>query len=275
MAYRSITLTATGMGGDAAAIEAAALLAKHCGAEIKVIPAFPDIAANYVAYGFALGAGAESAALSAISDAEHEAQAQLEALAANAAAQTGVRISVETRALLPAAALARASVLADLAVFGAHSIHESPMCADLFSETLLVTRAVTLLMGAGAPAPRAVAIAWDASAQAGRAVRAALPLLKAAERIVILTNTDDENIQDAGAAPLTAYLALHGAPAASVHTVHGDTVAQSLLDAAARECCDLIVAGAYGRPRLYEWALGGTTRTLVQAENAPHRLLAH
>jgi nucleotide-binding universal stress UspA family protein len=35
------------------------------------------------------------------------------------------------------------------------------------------------------------------------------------------------------------------------------------------------VSGAYGRPRLYEMVLGGTTRSLVQAEQAPHLLLAH
>ena len=44
---------------------------------------------------------------------------------------------------------------------------------------------------------------------------------------------------------------------------------------ARRARCGLLVAGAYGRPRLYELALGGTTHALVNAEDRLHLLLAH
>jgi nucleotide-binding universal stress UspA family protein len=48
-----------------------------------------------------------------------------------------------------------------------------------------------------------------------------------------------------------------------------------LLAGAQSETCELLVAGGYGRPRLYELALGGTTRSLVNAKDAPHVFLAH
>jgi hypothetical protein len=35
------------------------------------------------------------------------------------------------------------------------------------------------------------------------------------------------------------------------------------------------VAGGYGRPRLFELVLGGTSRALVAAAEAPHILFAH
>jgi nucleotide-binding universal stress UspA family protein len=49
----------------------------------------------------------------------------------------------------------------------------------------------------------------------------------------------------------------------------------SVLSVARTRRCDLVVAGAYGRPRLYETLLGGATREFVSAEGAPNLLLAH
>jgi nucleotide-binding universal stress UspA family protein len=37
----------------------------------------------------------------------------------------------------------------------------------------------------------------------------------------------------------------------------------ALRDAAAREHCDVLVAGAYGHSRMREWMLGGVTRDLL------------
>jgi len=52
-------------------------------------------------------------------------------------------------------------------------------------------------------------------------------------------------------------------------------VSRSLLAAARDDGCELLVAGGYGRPRLYELVLGGATRGFVNAEGLPHILLAH
>jgi nucleotide-binding universal stress UspA family protein len=57
--------------------------------------------------------------------------------------------------------------------------------------------------------------------------------------------------------------------------IEGESVAESVISAALARQCDLIVAGAYGRPRLYEMLLGGTMRGFVGAERAPSLLLAH
>jgi nucleotide-binding universal stress UspA family protein len=120
-------------------------------------------------------------------------------------------------------------------------------------------------------------VAWDGSAQAGRAARAALPLLQAAASVLILRNVDDRSSESdtSDVARLEAYLQSHGVKQIKSSALHGERVADSLLAAARAAKCELLVAGAFGRPRLFEMALGGTTRSLVQATGGPNVLLAH
>lgn len=275
MTYKSILLVAAGESADQATLEAGAALAARFDADLRVLPAFADAAANYLAYGAALKRDATGAAAEALRRGEREAQTRLQELAHAASETKGARIEVEERALQPGAAVAKASVLADLVVFGGQSVCGGA-CTGVFAESLLDTRVPILLTRNSANARR-VAIAWDGSIEAGRAVRAALPVLKQSEEVLIFSNGDDigasaaEREQHA----LEAYLARHGVANQRAETVPGRSVAASLLDATARNGCDLLVSGAYGRPRLYEWILGGTTRTLVHASDGPALLLAH
>jgi nucleotide-binding universal stress UspA family protein len=54
----------------------------------------------------------------------------------------------------------------------------------------------------------------------------------------------------------------------------GEDVGPALLEAAQEVAADLLVAGAYGRPRLAEWVLGGVTRHLLRHSTLP-MLLRH
>jgi nucleotide-binding universal stress UspA family protein len=277
MSCKSIIAVASGESEDSEVLAAAAALAARLGARVRVLPAFPDPAADFVYYGATL-ARAPKEAVDRIVASERKAQDQVEALAAEAAAREGLAagaVSVDKRELQPAMALAPAVVLADLALFGAAAAR-GPL-AGLFAETLIANRAPCLLIKGAAPLSGAAAVAWDGSAQAGRAVRSALPLLQGASRVSVLRNVDDRGAQSAAADPerLIAYLALHGVTGASVRDVRGDRVAPSLLAGAREEKCDVLVAGAYGRPRLYELVLGGTTRALTEAPDPPHVLLTH
>ena len=51
-------------------------------------------------------------------------------------------------------------------------------------------------------------------------------------------------------------------------------VGHALLEAAARASADILVAGAFGHPRLQEFIFGGTTRTLLNSER-PSLFLSH
>jgi nucleotide-binding universal stress UspA family protein len=273
MTLKSIVVVASGQDSDADVIVSAAKLSARFGAHITVVPAFPDPAAGLVSYGAGLqdiGDAAER-----ILSSERLAQERLESLSRDVGAKEGASISVEKRALLPALALAPAAILADLVVFAGDAARSS--LAGLFAETLLSTRAPTLITKGAPLAGGAIAIAWDGSAQAARAVRAALPLLKKASGALILRNVDDETkeAEASGSEQLRAFLTRHDVTNIAPMDVRGSRVADSLLSAAQAEKCELLVSGAYGRPRLFEMVLGGTTRSLVQAPGGPNLLLSH
>lgn len=281
MTMKSIVVVASGEPEDADVISAAAKLAVRFESHVCVVPAFPDPAADLVYYGTSIRASSEAA--DRIAASERVAQERLEVLAREIALREGLgaekgalpSVTVERRALAPAVALAPAAVLADLVLFGREAARS--VLAGLFAETLLSTRAPTLLIQAAPLSGGPVAVAWDGSAQAGRAARAALPLLQAATGVLILRNVDDESAEaDAGAiVRLETYLARHGVTNVATRQLRGAQVSTSLLEAAKADKCEVLIAGAYGRPRLFEMILGGTTRALVNAAGAPHLLLAH
>jgi nucleotide-binding universal stress UspA family protein len=278
MTMKSIIAVASGDDADAHLLSVTAKLAAHFTAHLRVSPAFADPAANLVFYGTSLGHGAPDL-LDRVNASLREAQDKLESLGRDVAAAQRLRsdaLIVERRALQPAEALASAAVLADLVAFSGAGVR-SPIVSGMFAETLISMRAPCLIVNGPRYAFEAAAVAWDGSAQAGRAVRAALPLLKAASRVVVLQNADDGALDadDANADRLIDYLERNGVVAVTTRTVRGAAVAPSLLAGAQSETCELLVAGGYGRPRLYELALGGTTRSLVNAKDAPHVFLAH
>lgn len=122
-----------------------------------------------------------------------------------------------------------------------------------------------------------VLIAWNASAQATRAVAGAMPFLKAASEVRIVTIDALPERDDAPAAgrELAAYLARHGVQA-EVRNLDGlgrDT-SRSITDAATDFDADLLVLGAYGHSRAREFVLGGVSRDLLNYCATP-LLLAH
>jgi nucleotide-binding universal stress UspA family protein len=279
MTYKSILMVASGEAEDAQVLTAAARLAGQSGGRVKVVPAYPVPGADLVYYGAALHkASSQLEAHEALKAAAQEAQSRLESVARDVASQSAVKvdIAVEGRALQPATALAPEAVLADLVFFGAAAVRSSAALGGLFAEALLQVGAPMLLIKQGAELSGPVAVAWDGSPQASRAVRAAMPMLVAAKGVLILRNSEDaETTPASDTERLRDYLALHGVAESAIRNVRGDNVANSLLDAARADECRVLVAGAYGRSRLYELVLGGTTRALVNAADGPHLLLAH
>ena len=77
-------------------------------------------------------------------------------------------------------------------------------------------------------------------------------------------------------ARLQAFLSVRGV-SSEVRTLNeGGEVASALVKAAVAEQACLLVAGAYGHPRLQEFIFGGTTRTLLNAAaGAPSLFLSH
>lgn len=125
---------------------------------------------------------------------------------------------------------------------------------------ILVTPPKILVLSA-----KRIVIAWKDAREARRAVWDALPLLKAAEEVLVVAIGESGH---AGALDVKEHLGGHGIDARTLlHARREGAVADDLIRAAEREGADLIVAGAYGHSRTREWILGGVTRDLL--DHAP------
>jgi nucleotide-binding universal stress UspA family protein len=112
-----------------------------------------------------------------------------------------------------------------------------------------------------------ILIAWKDTAEARKAVAAALPLLKSAQDVMIVEITSDEReneIATRRVVDVAKWLQRRNiAASASAELCAGD--AGDYPDTiAVKNGADIIVAGAYRHGRLREWALGGVTRHLLQ-----------
>ena len=120
-------------------------------------------------------------------------------------------------------------------------------------------------------------IAWKDSAEARRALPAALPLLRHAREVIVVEIISDESERGAAnerLADVAKWLQRHNVPA-SVRVELSAGAPGSQLEAIASEArADIIVAGAYGHTRLSEWIFGGVTRHLLQ-HSSTCALLVH
>ncbi|MCS7102155.1 MAG: universal stress protein, partial [Burkholderiaceae bacterium] len=98
-----------------------------------------------------------------------------------------------------------------------------------------------------------VLVAWNASREAARAVTDALPLLREAKRVTVLSIVDKAPPGAHGEVPgadIALYLARHGVRAEAARTVAAEvSVGDEILSRAFDYGADLIVMGAYGHSR--------------------------
>jgi len=118
--------------------------------------------------------------------------------------------------------------------------------------------------------PRAVAIAWDGSRVAARAVADAMPLLAAAERVHVLTVVDEKPLQGQAGRLLAESLRDRGI-AAEVNTVDAEDrpIGLTLQEDALELGAGLLVMGGYGHSRLRDFVLGGATQGVLDDPKMP------
>ncbi len=117
-----------------------------------------------------------------------------------------------------------------------------------------------------------VAIFWNGSAQAARAMSAAMPFITDAKSVTVI-NAEGEGTSSSVTADLATYLAWRGVTA-DTRTVAPGTraVGEVLLDACSG--CDLLVMGAYTHSRVRQMILGGVTKYML-ANAAMPVLMGH
>lgn len=117
-----------------------------------------------------------------------------------------------------------------------------------------------------------VAIGWNGSLPAARAVHSSLAVVGAAERVSILTGGKGQHHEPTADA-LQAYYALRGITA-DIKTFDGKDPAQALLETAHSIGASLLVTGAYSHSHETEMLFGGNTERIVDNMEMPV-LMAH
>ncbi len=116
-----------------------------------------------------------------------------------------------------------------------------------------------------------VAVAWDNSRAAARAIADAMPVLHSAKSVRVVTIVNDKAI---GSEPppgaILNHLAMHGISA--VHDMieaRGRDAGTALTDYVRDQSAGLLVMGGYGRSRMREIMLGGATKTMLTHPPVP------
>lgn len=121
-----------------------------------------------------------------------------------------------------------------------------------------------------------VLISWDFSKFAARAVCDALPILKTAQIVRVLTVRGEKDIRiEDPKTPILELLAAHDVKAEFVEVELGaQSIGSMILQQAHEARADLIVMGAYGHSRLKEFVLGGATKEILNSTRIP-LLMSH
>jgi len=120
-----------------------------------------------------------------------------------------------------------------------------------------------------------VVIAWNNSTETARTVCAAMPILKAAKEVQVVSVEGSGIASDSTGAELARSLSLHGLPVRARHVVSRDkTPGEVFIEEARAVGADMLVKGAYTQSRLRQMIFGGATRHIIMEADMPV-LLAH
>lgn len=121
-----------------------------------------------------------------------------------------------------------------------------------------------------------VAVAWDGSRGASRALADALPILRLARGVRVLTVVGEKPSARTGLGrDVVRHLSLHGVVAELDEAdAAGRSIGQVLDDYLGQRRPDLVVMGAFGHSRTREFILGGATMHMLRTTPAP-LLMSH
>lgn len=175
------------------------------------------------------------------------------------------------------AAFAQQALYADLLVLGQHDPYSaSPdgIPFDFVEAVMAASGKPALILpyiGAAQGIGETVVIAWKPTREAARAVSAAVPLLRQARSVHILSwSGAQEGVIGGDGLDLNGYLKLSGVEATwHRQGAEPELLGELLLSRAFDLGADLLVLGCFGHSRAREWVLGGTSRTVLRSMTLP------
>lgn len=280
MAKERIIVTLQGDDYDLIPARAAARLAARFDATLDAVLLEPDPS------DFMMWAGPSGAAASVMAGVLSSIQTESDKSAENAkntfidaleyAELTAVRGRFLRISDQPADAAAETR-LSRLVVTSHYAASGNGPLADLVTAILIDEQTPIYICRETDDLPQSVAIAWDGSREAARAIYAGAPLIASAQEVRILQSERGLEYRDRRAASIDRlfdWLSVRGKRSDMINLdQYEGSVGERLLQGS--EGHDLLVAGAYGHSRLREFVFGGVTRTLLSASDGPAMLLAH
>jgi len=288
MSIRTILAAASGGSATAGAIDLACQLARRFEAHLEGFHVLPDPTAVFAAAGVGMGAPVsvglvETAMAQAVTQA-----AETRALFEDIIRQHRIRHCVvpQLAPYRPSASwhqetgcapglVSRRGRFFDLIVLGRSDRVINEPHSDTIEDTVLnSSRPVLLAPTKASPSGigNVIAVAWNGSPQAVRALTAALPLLYKADAVSLIT-TDDMDPDDSQSA--INYLAWHNVNAEQrwITAGSGRHIGRALIDEAQDAAADLLVMGGYGHAPWRELFFGGATRTALATMPLPLLLM--
>lgn len=283
MSYANIVTILSAGADDAIALATAAELTHACGGETRAILALGSPEPRYWSF---ITPSALGPALRDIKTATGAARRSVEALARELSLEKELDLEPKSGRIRLIGEHPSRDIdlhgefaLCDLMVLGFETLDTPSIWNTLIVYGLMEARTPVLIVAQAPREPTAPAmVAWDGSHQAGRAVRAALPLLKQSSRVVILQDPDHLRSANRAAADperLAEYLRLHGVERSETVILRGASRGDGLARTALSEDVGLLVAGAFGQSRLREEIFGGLTHALLASKRVFNLLVCH
>jgi nucleotide-binding universal stress UspA family protein len=128
-------------------------------------------------------------------------------------------------------------------------------------------------------APKQIAtnimIHWNGSTEQARANALAMPLLRLAGRVTVLTVVGGQGVPGPSADQVRKQLRYNGIAVEAMNVeLDGRSTGEAVLAAAKEQGCDLLVKGAFTRNRLRQMIFGGATSHIMEHADLP-LLMAH
>lgn len=174
---------------------------------------------------------------------------------------------------VPCQQIVREAQRFDLIVLGrrAHFESQKDSCRTLVDVLCQAARPVVAVPETPVKHEGPVLVAYDGSLAAARAVQMfAMSGLHALGDLHVLTADATDAVEAARVADRAVqFLSSHGIAATPTAVMHTGSIAQLILGQASALGAQLIVGGAYGRPRWQEFLLGSVTQRLLQESPVP------
>lgn len=270
MSWARIMVPLAGTPNDRGVVQSAAKLAGAFQAELACVHAPADMADLMPWMGEGFMGGVQVTALESLKEAAQEGAKACGKVAAEVAYPNTRVISLESPVW---AGLAMEGRLSDVIVFDDVSARGRGPLAEAFQQLVADEQRPTLVARADFKVDGVAVVAWDGGKEASRAMRTALPLLQKAASVVVV-GAPGASSREFDLDRLVGFLSARGVKATTKVLEGSGDAGHLLLNAARDTGANLLVAGAFGHPRLQEFIFGGTTRTLLNSDG-PSLFLSH